>query len=131
MDTLVNQMIAKASGILPHAYAPYSKFRVAACIATDKGILYTGVNVENSSYGLTACAEQSAICAMVTSGEQTIQSIVVLAGNNLLCAPCGSCRQKIYEFALPETMIHMCTATQVLKSVSIQELLPLAFDFNP
>lgn len=131
MDKITEKMIAKANSIITHAYAPYSKFNVAACIATEKGNLYAGVNVENSSYGLTACAEQSAICAMVSAGEQQIKSIVVLAGTNLLCSPCGSCRQKIYEFSSPQTMVHLCNSTNVLKSISISELLPFAFDFNP
>ena len=131
MDTITKKMIEQAVTVLPFAYAPYSKFSVASCICTDKNNLYTGVNVENSSYGLTVCAETSAICNMVTAGEQRIKSIVVLAGTNLLCSPCGACRQRIHEFSTPETQVHLCNATTVLHTFSIDELLPLAFDFNP
>ncbi len=130
MDKLITKMIFNAYTALPNAYAPYSQFKVAACICTDAGTLFTGVNVENSAYGLTNCAEASAICSMVSAGEQRIKSIVVLAGTNQLCPPCGSCRQRIYEFSTPETVVHLCTKEAVIKSIRIDELLPLAFEFK-
>ncbi len=130
MNKIITKMIANAHAALDNAYAPYSKFRVAACIYTDKENLYTGVNVENGSYGLTSCAETSAIGSMVSAGEQHITSIVILAANNQLCPPCGSCRQKIYEFSTPETLVHLCDKDSVLRSMRIDELLPLAFDFK-
>lgn len=130
MDSITAKMISKAHAALAHSYAPYSKFKVACCIRTDKDNLYTGINVENSSYGLTLCAETSAIAAMVTAGEHHIKSLVVLAGTNELCSPCGGCRQRIYEFSAPDTMIHLCNKDSILRSVSIQEILPLAFDFD-
>jgi len=131
MSNIIEQMIDHAHKALPSAYAPYSKFKVASCICTDQNNLYTGVNVENGSYGLTTCAEQSAICNMILEGEQRIKSIVVMSENNLLCPPCGACRQRIHEFSTPETIVHLCNATSVLQSLTIDELLPLAFDFNP
>jgi cytidine deaminase len=130
MDKIIAEMIHRASKALPNAYAPYSKFLVASCILTEKNNYYTGVNVENGSYGLTVCAETSAICNMVSSGETQIKSIAVLAGNNLLCSPCGSCRQKIYEFSTASTMVHLCNKEKVFQSLPIKELLPLAFDFK-
>lgn len=131
MDKLIESMIAAASKALPNAYAPYSKFKVASCILTTQGNVYTGVNVENGSFGLTSCAEASAISKMITAGEQKIKSIVILANNNLLCPPCGGCRQRIYEFATAKTCIHLCSQDSVLHSIAINELLPLAFDFKP
>lgn len=131
MDPKIKNMISKALQALSSSYAPYSKFNVACCISTDQENLYTGVNVENSSYGLSVCAETSALSAMVLAGEQKIQHVVVLAGTNLLCSPCGACRQRIFEFATPNTMIHLCTKDSILHSISMSELLPLAFDFNP
>lgn len=131
MDHLIAKMISEAHKVLAYAYAPYSRFTVASCICTDKNNLYTGVNVENGSYGLTVCAEVSALCKMVSAGEQKIKSIVILAGNNLLCPPCGACRQRIHEFATPETIVHLCNKDSVLQSLSINELLPLAFEFKP
>jgi cytidine deaminase len=131
MDKLIKIMIKEAHEALNNAYAPYSKFTVASCILTTKNNRYIGVNVENGSYGLTVCAESSAICTMVSSGEQQIKSMVVLAGTNLLCSPCGACRQRIFEFSTPETMIHLCNKDSIFQSIPIIELLPLAFDFKP
>ena len=131
MDQILQKMISNAQQALAHSYAPYSKFTVAACICTDKGNLYTGVNVENGSYGLTLCAEASAICAMVSAGEKHIKSMVILAGTNLLCSPCGACRQRINEFSTAQTMIHLCNKDTVLRSERITDLLPLSFDFKP
>lgn len=131
MDKLTSTMIAQASTALSFAYAPYSKFTVASCLCTDNDKLYTGVNVENASYGLSVCAESSAICAMVSAGERSIKSLVVLAGTNLLCSPCGACRQKIQEFSTKDTLIHLCNKDSILKTLTINELLPLAFNFKP
>lgn len=131
MNKLIPNMISQAHKALNHAYAPYSKFTVAACICTDKGTLYTGVNVENASYGLTLCAEAAAIAAMVSAGEQCIKDIVILAGTNQFCPPCGACRQRINEFSTPETLIHLCDNQAILRSVTMNELLPLAFNFKP
>jgi cytidine deaminase len=124
-------MINDAHKALKNAYAPYSKFSVGCCISTVDDKLYTGVNVENSSYGLTICAEGSAICQMITAGDHHIKSIVILASNNLLCPPCGACRQRIYEFATPDTMIYLCNKDSILKKMTMNELLPLAFDIKP
>lgn len=131
MNKMTKLMIEKAYSALNNAYAPYSKFTVASCICTDKNNLYTGINIENSSYGLTVCAEACAICHMIVAGEKTIKSMVILAGTNLLCPPCGACRQRIHEFSSPDTQIHLCNKDTILQSLTINELLPLAFDFNP
>ncbi|KTC78665.1 cytidine deaminase [Legionella cincinnatiensis] len=131
MDPTITKMISSAYKALTHSYSPYSKFSVASCICTDKDTLYTGVNVENSSYGLSTCAEASAISAMISAGEKNIKSIVVLAGTNLLCPPCGACRQRIYEFSTTDTIVHLCSKDSILRSIKMSELLPLAFDFNP
>lgn len=131
MIALINEMITKAHNALDNAYAPYSKFKVACCIQTTNGSLYTGVNVENGSYGLTLCAEAAAISNMVSAGEQHISHMVILASSNAICPPCGACRQRIHEFSDENTMIHMCDHENVLVSSSINELLPVAFEFNP
>lgn len=131
MDALIKKMITAAYNALPHAYAPYSQFQVAACICTEEGTLYTGVNVENASFGLTLCAEASAIANMVSDGARKIKQIVILAGNNELCAPCGACRQRLIEFSSQATAVHLCNHTSLLQTVAITELLPLAFNFKP
>lgn len=130
MHPLLKKMIVKAHQALAYSYAPYSQFHVASCIATDKNNVYVGVNVENSSFGLTICAESTAITSMVASGETYIQNMVILAQNNLLCTPCGACRQRIDEFSDSKTLIHLCNQDTVLKTLSMDELLPLAFKLN-
>lgn len=127
MEAIIKTMIDKAVNALTHAYAPYSNFSVACCICTEDDILYTGVNVENASYGLTSCAEASAICQMVTSGHRSIKAMVILAGDNNLCPPCGGCRQRIYEFSNPETLIHLCNKELIQQTFTMDNLLPMAF----
>jgi len=130
MNKIISKMIAEAYKALQNSYSPYSHFSVASCIQTNNGALYTGVNVENGSYGLTLCAETTAIGTMISAGEQTIKNMVVLAGNNLLCSPCGACRQRIHEFSSSETQIHLCNKDSVFHTMTIDQLLPLAFDFK-
>lgn len=131
MINIVKTMISKAKAVLPYAYAPYSHYQVAACIACHDDSFYTGVNIENASYGLSICAESTAICQMITAGKQTIKSIVVLNGANTFCPPCGACRQRIIEFSTMETLIHLCDQQNIIKSLTMDELLPFAFKLKP
>lgn len=126
----VSTMITEARQILSRAYAPYSDYHVGACIRTASGRLFSGVNVENAAYPLGVCAETSAICQMIAAGEQDIAEVVVLAGDDALCSPCGGCRQRLHEFSTPETLVHICNRHGVIKSMTMNELLPLAFDFS-
>jgi cytidine deaminase len=130
MNELIRLMINHAKQALVKAYAPYSNYQVSSCLCGEDGNLYTGVNVENSSYGLTICAESSAICQMVASGQQKIKSLVVLNSKNTICSPCGACRQRIAEFATADTTIHLCTDHNIIQSISIDELLPYPFRLN-
>lgn len=110
-----------------NAYAPYSRHPVGAALATDDGQLFYGCNVESANYkGL--CAEASAIAAMVSSGRQCIAEIYVIGPGNHLCTPCGDCRQRIREFATPETRIHVLDGQgDWLRSYRMEELLPDSF----
>ena len=131
MENTVNEtiklMINDATKALPNAYSPYSNYTVGACLCTDDDLLFTGVNVENSSYGLTVCAEASAIAQMVAAGKYKIKSMVILAGDKALCPPCGACRQRLHEFSTPSTRIYLCDHQSILKEVSLDDLLPMAF----
>jgi len=127
VNELTNTMLKAAKLALPYAYVPYSNFRVAACLRGSDNRLFVGVNVENCSYGLTLCAEASAIGQMITAGEQQILDVVVLAQNNELCTPCGACRQRLFEFSSPETRVFLCNQHEILQTLSLDELLPLAF----
>src|SRR4051794_5313585 len=91
------------------AYAPYSKFPVGAAILADDGTIHAGANVENSSYGLTVCAERNAIGAAVADGMKKVRAVAVVANTKKPCPPCGMCRQVIAEFADPETPVRSRT----------------------
>ncbi len=130
MDKITELMIKEAQNSLKYSYSPYSKYAVSACIQCEDDLLFTGVNVENCSYGLTICAEVSAICKMVTAGQRQIKSMVLMAGNNELCPPCGACRQCIKEFSTTQTLIHLCNQQGILKSSTMTELLPMAFSLE-
>ncbi|GAB2179454.1 cytidine deaminase [Dongia sp. agr-C8] len=109
------------------AYAPYSKFKVGAAILADDGKIYAGGNVENAAYPNGVCAETSAISAMVLGGARRIRAIAVVAGGPKLVTPCGGCRQRIAEFADPETPVHICGPEGLKTSFTIAELLPASF----
>ncbi|MDI9819883.1 MULTISPECIES: cytidine deaminase [unclassified Legionella] len=130
MADLEKSMITLARQALDNAYAPYSKYRVASCLCSEDDTLYTGVNVENASYGLTVCAETSAICQMIAAGRKKIKSLVILSSDNLLCPPCGACRQRIVEFSTPDTLIHLCNTQNIIESMRAEELLPNTFSLK-
>ncbi|MDP3183154.1 MAG: cytidine deaminase [Desulfobaccales bacterium] len=110
-----------------HAYAPYSNFRVGAAVLTEKGNIYSGVNVENASYGLTICAERAAIFAAVAAegNDMKIRALAVFNQSEAPCAPCGACRQVILEFG-PQARVFY-KGPDGLKEAGITELLPEGF----
>ncbi|WP_034474210.1 cytidine deaminase [Aestuariibacter salexigens] len=110
-----------------HAYAPYSGFHVGAAILADNGEISAGCNVENVAYPLGQCAEATAIGNMVTGGGNSIKHIVIASPNDDFCYPCGGCRQKIKEFAGPDTVVELLNQKGKTRTVSVEELLPFAF----
>jgi cytidine deaminase len=131
MSDLIRKMIEQARQALHYAYTPYSNYQVASCLSCDDDSLYTGVNIENASYGLTICAESSAICQMIAAGRKTISKIVIINGEGTLCSPCGACRQRIAEFSNVNTIVHLCNHQSILNSFTIDELLPQVFRLKP
>lgn len=127
MSTKVDLMVEKAKQVMLLAYAPYSKYHVGACVEAEDGELFVGCNVENASYGITICAEVSAITSMIAAGKKQIKSLVVMGSGPDMCTPCGRCRQFIREFAAPDAPIYLCDNNHVCKVSSIAELLPFAF----
>ena len=121
------QLLAGAKAAFKQAYAPFSRFRVGAALRTPDGQVYFGANVENSSFGLTRCAEQSAVQAMATAGERQFMDIVVYSEAEPPASPCGACRQRIREFAGPDTPIHAAGPGGVARSFTLAELLPESF----
>ena len=112
---------------MERAYAPYSKFPVGAAILAENGQIYSGCNVENAAYPVGTCAEAGAIAAMVRDGARQIREIVVIAEGDKLCTPCGGCRQRIREFAAPETKIYVCGPEGVRRTYTRDQLLPDSF----
>ncbi|WP_428392873.1 cytidine deaminase [Lichenicoccus sp.] len=111
------------------AHAPYSRFLVGAALRCDDGSIHAGCNVENAAYPEGVCAEASAISAMVLAGGRRITAIAIAGAGPRPCTPCGGCRQKLSEFALPEAEILMVDeAATVLMRSALGELLPYAFN---
>ncbi|MBF9233709.1 cytidine deaminase [Microvirga alba] len=123
LDTLFHA----ARAVQAKAYAPYSRFKVGAAIMTPDGKIFAGCNVENAAYPVGSCAEGGAISAMVASGESRIAAIVVMGEGDSLVTPCGGCRQRIREFAAPDTAIHVAGPEGIRKSFTLDELLPFSF----
>lgn len=126
MNTL-NTMLQMARDAMDRAYAPYSNFRVGAVIKTQSGRLYAGCNVENASYPVGSCAEQGAISAMILGGDTVISEMVVMGDGEKPTSPCGACRQRIREFAAPDTPVHICDRNGVRTTMTLDELLPVSF----
>ncbi len=110
-----------------NAHAPYSKFKVGAALLTTKGQIFAGCNVENASYGMTNCAERTAIFSAVASlgPKMEIEAIAIVNNHDAPCAPCGACRQVIYEFGPKATVYFQGAKGQ--KKLKITELLPEGF----
>jgi cytidine deaminase len=124
---LRNRLVDAARGAMKHAHAPYSHFRVGAALVTTGGDLFTGCNVENASYGMTNCAERTAIFSAVAGlgPKLEIEAIAVVNDKGVPCPPCGACRQVIYEFG-PRASVFFQTA-RGWKRRAITELLPEGF----
>ena len=125
-DNRRDQLIAMARTASQQAYAPYSKFQVGAALLGKSGSLYAGTNVENASYGLTNCAERTAVFCAVTEGERDFEAMAIASPGGV--APCGACRQVMYEFA-PNLMLFLIDANQSdrVTEVSLAALLPDPF----
>jgi cytidine deaminase len=114
-----------------HSYSPYSGFRVGAALKLTNGEIVTGTNVENISYGLTICAERSALVRAVAKyGPQIrIEAVAVANLNDAASPPCGACRQVLSEFILPDAPVFF-PAADGPRSMPFSDLLPLAFDMK-
>ena len=114
-----------------NAYAVYSNFRVGACVVLKDGNYFIGSNVENSSYGLTNCAERSALFACYSNGyrKEDILELVVCTSNEIPSSPCGACRQVIYELMEKDAVVTLINPKLVNTiTLKVNDLLPLGFD---
>lgn len=122
-----DELLNAARTMMQRSYCRYSGFPVGAALISSSGQIYTGCNVENASFPEGTCAEAGAIAAMVASGERRIQAIYVMGAGDALVSPCGGCRQRIREFAQPDTQVHICSPTGIRQTLTVQELLPYSF----
>lgn len=118
-----------AKQVLDNSYSPYSKVKVASAIIDNENRIFSGVNVENASFGLTICAERSAIVSAITNGAKDIRAVLIISTLGAI-PPCGACRQVIAEFAEPSTPIYLADRDGIRTEITIGELLPHAFKFG-
>jgi cytidine deaminase len=122
------ELFAVAEKVRARAYAPYSGFRVGAAVLTTKGAIAGGCNVENSSLGLSICAERNAICAAISAaGRVKIVAIAVVTRTSRPCPPCGMCRQMLAEFGGADLRVRSRTLGGAQASYRLDRLLPNAF----
>jgi cytidine deaminase len=120
------QLLAAARAAFANAYAPYSHFHVGAALHTPDGTLFSGANVENASYGLGRCAEQSAIQGMASSGGREFSQIVVYSESSPPASPCGACRQVLFEFS-PEAQVTCVNHLGEVIEGQVKDFLPYGF----
>ncbi len=121
------ELILIASRAKEEAYSPYSNFRVGAALLTVNNKIYTGVNVENASYGATVCAERVAVYKAVSEGEREFKAIAIASDSSDFIYPCGICRQVLYEFDDGSMKIICSRNNGEYNSFILKELLPNAF----
>ena len=122
----INDLLEAARSARGKAYAPYSSFPVGAAALGLDGRIYTGCNVENISYGLTNCAERTAIFKSISEGNRGFKAVAIAAGTDDYCFPCGACRQVIAEFGRDILVISSNSSGRYIIS-TIEELLPAGF----
>jgi len=119
------RLLAAAAAARERAYAPYSRFAVGAALLCDDGTVVTGCNVENASYGLTMCAERSAVFAAVASGHTRFTAIAVSGPEGVTTPPCGACRQVLAEFGGATRLLY--TSAGGWETTTVAALLPATF----
>jgi homotetrameric cytidine deaminase len=130
-DESAEELLRAAEDVMRTAHVRYSQFPVGAALRAPDGSIHVGSNVENASYPQGQCAETSAIGALIAAGHKQIAEVAVVAERTDLCPPCGGCRQRLAEFAGPDTPVHLGRPGGPRHTTTVGELLPLAFDFQP
>lgn len=119
------ELISKAKEAMRYAYTPYSNFNVGAALLTKEGKVYTGCNIENSSFGATNCAERTAIFKAISDGEKEFTKIAIVSSSKDYTYPCGICRQVLAEF-MPEGELIFDNGKEILV-ISVEDILPYRF----
>lgn len=127
-DSLLVEYALKA---MRNSYAPYSRFNVGAALLADDGKVYTGCNIENSSYGLSNCAERTAFYKAISEGAKKFKIIAIAGGRDYkvqdFCMPCGACRQVMSEFCDSDFTVIVINNLQEIKKYKMEEIFPLGF----
>ncbi|WP_215143383.1 cytidine deaminase [Exiguobacterium qingdaonense] len=123
----VQELVDQAIQARERAYTPYSKFNVGAVVIDTSGKEVTGCNVENASYGLSMCAERTAIFKAVSEGSDSIETVVVVGDTDGPISPCGACRQVIAEFASDDFTLILANLKGETKVMTKEEMLPYGF----
>ena len=126
MEYTDRELLDKAKEAMVYSYSPYSSFKVGACVLTKDGHIYTGCNIENSSFGATNCAERTAIFKAVSEGRKEFAKIAIVSSSGLKTYPCGICRQVMSEFFKGNEQIILENAGEIIK-YTIDYLLPDSF----
>lgn len=113
-----------------HAYVPYSKFKVGAALLTKDGEVIHGCNIENASYGLSNCAERTAIFKAVSENKRDFAAIAIVADTEGPCSPCGACRQVIAEFCAKDMPVYLTNLKGDVLETTVEQLLPGAFSLE-
>lgn len=129
MKQTYKTLIIAAKKALRNSYAPYSRLKVGAAVLGGSGRIYTGVNVENASYGLTVCAERVALYKAVSEGEKSVKAVAVVSSPGKRIIPCGACLQVIAEFGPGADIITL--SAKGFSPVKLTKFLPRAFKFTP
>lgn len=127
MSAAARALIGPATAARLNAYAPYSKFMVGAAVLGGSGRVHTGCNVESASFGLTCCAERTAVFKAVSEGETEILAVAVVTDMSPPASPCGACRQVLFEFGKDAPLVRANLAGEILDAV-VRDLLPDGFD---
>ena len=125
-----NLLMNKAKEASKTSYSPFSKFAVGAAVLAKSGAVYTGCNVENSSFGLTICAERCAIFKAISEGEREILAVAIFSPNEDDCFPCGACRQVMSEFCGKGFCDYIRKWGKKLRVSLLGELLPYSFKLD-
>jgi homotetrameric cytidine deaminase len=126
-DDGAEELLRAAEAVMARAHVPYSHFPVGAALRSPDGAIHVAANVENAAYPQGQCAEASAIGVMVAAGATAIAEVAVVAERLDICPPCGGCRQRLSEFASPETPVHLGRPGGPRRTLTMAELLPLGF----
>jgi cytidine deaminase len=121
-----SRLVAAARAARRRAYAPYSRFRVGAAVRAG-GRIFEGANLENASYGLTLCAERTAVAAAVLAGARRLEAVAIASGTSPPTPPCGMCLQTLAEFAGPDLVVLLAGARGAVVETTLGELLPRGF----